>query len=85
VPQWYLNFFHIYSDIQDSLKLLSTVVPISKFRSIDVIMKSHLQKLRDIFCQADFTLLLSAAVVVGAEVSNFKAEYIKQASYEYNF
>jgi len=33
-------------------------------------MTSYLQKLRHIFYQVDFTLLLIASVVVGAEVSN---------------
>jgi len=42
------------------------VVSTPKFRSIDV--TSYLQKLRHIFYQVDFTLLLIASVMVGAEV-----------------
>jgi len=67
VPQRYLKyiFFHIYSDIQDSLMFISRVVPTPKFRSIDVIMDYVIY-----FHQVDFTLLPIASVVVGAEVSN---------------
>jgi len=43
-----------YSDIQDSLKFFSRLVPTPKFRSIDVIMTSNLQKLRHIFSSSRF-------------------------------
>jgi len=31
-----IYFFHVYSDIQDSLKFISRVVPAPKFRFVDV-------------------------------------------------
>jgi len=66
----YIYFFYIYSDIQHSLsKLISRVFSTSKFRAINVIM--HIYKNYVIFFhQVDLTLLPSASVVVGAEVSN---------------
>jgi len=36
-------FFHMYSNIQDSLKFISRLIPITKFRSVDIIMTSYLQ------------------------------------------
>jgi len=52
VPQRYPKiyiFIYIFSDIQDSLKFISRVVPNPKFRSIDVIMTSYLQKITSDF------------------------------------
>jgi len=62
----------MYSDIKDSLKFISRVVPTPKFLSINVIMTSYIYKNYVIFFhEVDFTLLLFASVVVGAGVSNW--------------
>jgi len=49
--------FQLYSDVNDGLKFLARILLNPKFRSINIIMTSYLQKLRHIFCQVDFTLL----------------------------
>jgi len=46
------------------------VVLTSKFRSIDFIITSYLQKLRRIFRQVDFTLVFIVSGVVSADISH---------------
>ena len=51
-----IYFFHAYSDVQYSLKFSARVVLTPKFRSIDVIMTSFLQKFASFYLSCDFYL-----------------------------
>jgi len=49
-----LNFFHLYSDVQEGLKFLARVVLTPKIWSSIVSMTSYLQKWRHIFSSSGF-------------------------------
>ena len=51
-----IYFFHAYSDVQYSLKFSARVVLTPKFRSINVIMTSFLQKFASFYLSGDFYL-----------------------------